>query len=224
MQLACDELGVCDIATLTCSERCSYVIRQLCDFCFSELPARPGAHTCSGMSLGALLWTGQLCLLQCWSRMTPVSLQQTKSLASRCVTRVEQDMVLQVGLWVKGQDAPADAHAAALGAGPADLRASFAKPPPLPESQAAMLNTWITNVPHLPPPELEFALSAAAWRGKNDSKIVMVTSGTHRSIRSGHVPGPPPTCGAAVCTRPFLHAAVQSSIHSLLIAMRVLVT
>ena len=40
-----------------------------------------------------------------------------------------------------------------------------------------MLSTWITDVPHLPPPELEVALSAAAWRDDHDQKIVMLTSG-----------------------------------------------
>ena len=91
-------------------------------------------------------------------------------------TPPEQQKV-QVALWVRGQEGvQADAHVEG-----APGRAELALPH-LPESQAAMLSTWITDVPHLPPPELEAALSAAAWKDQANSKIVMLTSGARGSV------------------------------------------
>ena len=87
---------------------------------------------------------------------------------------------MQVALWVRGQEGvQADAHVEGGPGSPTDAKLEL---PHLPESQAAMLSTWITDVPHLPPPELEAALSSAAWKDKDSSRIVMLTSGTRGSV------------------------------------------
>ena len=49
--------------------------------------------------------------------------------------------------------------------------------PHLPEDQAALLEDWITSTPHLPPPELDAGLQAAAWGAEDGRKVVMLTSG-----------------------------------------------